>query len=185
MGASQGVSPTLTNRAQDLGDGSTGPTNGALSVARLDPTLGQGRAVRPPEQEFLDGGEERSCSDRVRSAARTLEVVEFAADFCAERVVASTERIRSSGVSLSVDDFGQAVSSLARLNLFDVDELKIDRRFVSRMINHGRDVAIVDLVVALADRLGLRLVAEGVERVPRVERSTPMAQPAAALSDAC
>jgi EAL domain-containing protein (putative c-di-GMP-specific phosphodiesterase class I) len=115
----------------------------------------------------------------------TVEVVEFAADFCAERVVASTERICSSGVSLSVDDFGQAVSSLARLNLFDVDELKIDRRFVSRMIKHRRDVAIVDLVVALADRLGLRLVAEGVERVQRVERFTPMAQPAAALSDAC
>jgi EAL domain-containing protein (putative c-di-GMP-specific phosphodiesterase class I) len=74
---------------------------------------------------------------------------------------------------------------LARLNLFDVDKLKIDRRFVSRMINHGRDVAIVDLVVALADRLGLCLVAEGVERVPRVERFAPMAQPAAALSDAC
>jgi EAL domain-containing protein (putative c-di-GMP-specific phosphodiesterase class I) len=88
-------------------------------------------------------------------------------------------------VSLSLDDFGQGVSSLARLNLFDVDELKIDRRFVSRIINHGRDVGIVDLVVALADRLGLRLVAEGVERVPRVERSTPMAQPAAALSDTC
>jgi diguanylate cyclase (GGDEF)-like protein len=140
----------------------------------------------------------------------TLEVVEYATDFCAERVVASTERIRSSGVSLSLDDFGQTASSLARLDLFDVDELKIDRWFVSRMIKHRRDVAIVDSVVALANRLGLRLVAEGVEneetaraafaagvrvvqgyhcarpaRTLRVERFAPIAQPAAALSDAC
>ncbi|MGB3735239.1 MAG: EAL domain-containing protein [Ilumatobacter sp.] len=93
----------------------------------------------------------------------TLEVVEYDVVMSADLVVESTERIRSSGVSLSLDDFGQASSSLARLDLFDVDELKIDRRFVSRMLEHRRDVAIVDSVVGLAERLGLRLVAEGVE----------------------
>jgi EAL domain-containing protein (putative c-di-GMP-specific phosphodiesterase class I) len=61
------------------------------------------------------------------------------------------------------EDFGQASSSLARLDLFDIDELKIDRRFVSRMIEHRRDEAIVDSVVGLAQRLGPRLIAEGVE----------------------
>lgn len=138
----------------------------------------------------------------------TLEVVEYAAEVCADRVVAATQQIRSSGVSLSLDDFGQAASSLARLDLFDVDELKIDRRFVSRMIRHRRDDAIVDSIVALANRLGLRLVAEGVEneemaravaaagirvvqgyhyarpaRALRVERFAAMAEPAVALSE--
>ncbi len=92
-----------------------------------------------------------------------LEVVECDVDVSPERVVQSTQRIRALGVSLSLDDFGQASSSLARLDLFDVDELKIDRRFVSRMVEHRRDAAIVDSVVGLAQRLGLRLVAEGVE----------------------
>lgn len=93
----------------------------------------------------------------------TLEVVEYDDAVCPERVASSSERVRSLGVSLSLDDFGQAASSLARLDLFDVDELKVDRRFVSRMIEHRRDAAIVDSVVGLADRLGLRIVAEGVE----------------------
>ena len=93
----------------------------------------------------------------------TLEVVEHDVVVCPERVAESIERIRSSGVSLSLDDFGQASSSLARLDLFDVDELKVDRRFISKMIEHRRDAAIVDSVVGLSGRLGLRLVAEGVE----------------------
>lgn len=93
----------------------------------------------------------------------TLEVVEYDVAVCPERVAESSQQIRASGVSLSLDDFGQASSSLARLDLFDVDELKVDRRFVSRMIEHRRDSAIVDSVVGLADRLGLRIVAEGVE----------------------
>ena len=93
----------------------------------------------------------------------TLEVVEYDADVSVERVEESTQRIRAAGVALSLDDFGQASSSLARLDLFDVDELKVDRRFVSRIVEHRRDSAIVDSIVGLADRLGLRLVAEGVE----------------------
>ncbi len=94
----------------------------------------------------------------------TLEVVEHDAESRPDREVAdSAQRIRAMGVSLSLDDFGQASSSLARLDLFDVDELKIDRRFVSRMVEHRRDGAIVDSIVGLADRLGLRLIAEGVE----------------------
>jgi len=92
-----------------------------------------------------------------------LEIVESDVDVSPERIVHSTQLIRAMGVSLSLDDFGQASSSLARLDLFDVDELKIDRRFISRMVEHRRDAAIVDSVAGLAQRLGLRLVAEGVE----------------------
>jgi diguanylate cyclase len=71
--------------------------------------------------------------------------------------------LRALGVSVSLDDFGQASSSLARLDLFDVDELKIDRQFISRMLDHHRDAAIIESVVDLARRLELRIVAEGVE----------------------
>jgi diguanylate cyclase (GGDEF)-like protein len=138
----------------------------------------------------------------------TLAVVEYAADASTDGAVPAAQRIRSTGVSLSLDDFGQAASSLARLDLFDVDELKIERRFVARMIRQRRDDPIVDSVVALANRLGLRLVAEGVEndemaravaavgirvvqgyhyarptRTLRVQRFAPMAPPAAAMTD--
>ena len=138
----------------------------------------------------------------------TLEVVEYAADACTDGAVPAAQRIRSTGVSLSLADFGQAASSLARLDLFDVDELKIERRFVARMMRQRRDDPFVDSVVALVNRLGLRLVAEGVEndemaravaavgirvvqgyhyarpaRTLCVERFAPMAQPAALLTD--
>lgn len=124
----------------------------------------------------------------------TLEVVEYDRVACPERVVEATARIRSAGVSVSLDDFGQAASSLARLDLFDVEELKIDRRFVSRMIEHRRDAAIVDSIVGLAERLDLRLVAEGVETEEmaravatagiRVVQGYHYARPVAAMSTA-
>ncbi len=94
----------------------------------------------------------------------TLELVEDSvAVVDTERLIERIDRIRALDVSISLDDFGQAASSLARLDLFDVDELKIDRQFVSRMIDHHRDAAIIDAVVELANRLDLRVVAEGVE----------------------
>jgi len=99
----------------------------------------------------------------------TLEIVEYDADVRPERVVQLTQRIRASGVSLALDDFGQASSSLARLDLFDVDELKIDKRFIARMVDQRRGAAIVDSVVGLAQRLGVRLVAEGVENAEVAE----------------
>jgi len=113
--------------------------------------------------EFVDQLESLLAATGFDPLRLTLEVVEYEAVVAADQLAASTQRIRSFGVSLSLDDFGQASSSLARLDLFDVDELKVDRRFISRMAKHRRDAAIVDSVVGLADRLGLRLVAEGVE----------------------
>lgn len=93
----------------------------------------------------------------------TLEVVEGDSDVMPERIIEASRQIRSSGVSLSLDDFGQASSSLARLAFLEADEVKIDRRFIKLMSDSRRDAAVVDAVVALAGRLGLRLVAEGVE----------------------
>jgi len=113
--------------------------------------------------EFIDELEKLLEATAFDPQRLTLEVVEYDGEVSPERVSESTARIRSSGVSLSLDDFGQASSSLARLDLFDVDELKVDRRFVSRMVEHHRDAAIVDSIVSLANRLDLRLVAEGVE----------------------
>jgi predicted signal transduction protein with EAL and GGDEF domain len=71
--------------------------------------------------------------------------------------------LRASGVQLAVDDFGTGFSSLTFLTRVAVDELKVDRAFVAKMVDSPEAAAIVRTTVELARELGLRVVAEGVE----------------------
>jgi len=71
--------------------------------------------------------------------------------------------VRSLGVQLSVDDFGTGYSSLAFLQRIAVNEIKVDRSFISVLTSSQSDAAIVRATVELAHSLGLRVVAEGVE----------------------
>ncbi len=71
-------------------------------------------------------------------------------------------RLRAEGVQISIDDFGTGYSSLAYLRDLPVDELKLDRSFVTAMRDDQRAVGLVGSIIDLAHCLGLRVVAEGV-----------------------
>jgi EAL domain-containing protein (putative c-di-GMP-specific phosphodiesterase class I) len=71
--------------------------------------------------------------------------------------------LRDSGIQLSLDDFGTGYSSLAIVTRVPVDEIKIDRSFVDDMIDLPAAEAVVRGAVELGSRLGVRVVAEGVE----------------------
>lgn len=77
--------------------------------------------------------------------------------------LAILEQLKRAGFSLSLDDFGMGYSSLAHLKGFPLDKIKLDRSFVFGMLEQPHDYAIVVATVAMAQSLGLRMVAEGVE----------------------
>jgi diguanylate cyclase (GGDEF)-like protein len=80
------------------------------------------------------------------------------------------DELRALGVRLAVDDFGSGSSTLARLRDLPIDEVKIDRSFISCIDRDPRCLRFVRAVLAFADELGLVVVAEGVEK--REERET-------------
>ena len=79
-----------------------------------------------------------------------------------DSTLTTMQRLRRLGIRLAIDDFGTGYSSLAYLRRFPVALLKVDRSFVANL-PASDDAAIVSMVVALADTLGVSVVAEGVE----------------------
>ncbi len=77
--------------------------------------------------------------------------------------------LKTMGIRLSVDDFGTGYSSLAYLKQFPLDSLKIDRQFIMNLTTSDKDAAIATSIIQLAHNLGLKVVAEGVERAEQVD----------------
>ncbi len=73
------------------------------------------------------------------------------------------KELRLIGIELSLDDFGTGYSSLNYLKRFPISTVKIDRAFVSGVTRHVDDAAIVKAIIAMANSLGMRTIAEGVE----------------------
>lgn len=108
------------------------------------------------------------ASARIMPESLTVEITEQTVMTEPDAARVNAERLRAMGVRISLDDFGTGYSTLAALSTVPVDELKIDRWFVSRLEDPAT-ATLVEGLIGLARHLGLRVVAEGVE-TPRQAR---------------
>ncbi|MDH3325962.1 MAG: EAL domain-containing protein [Gammaproteobacteria bacterium] len=99
----------------------------------------------------------------ISSGRLKLEVTETALMEEPENVIKALHRLNAMGLRISIDDFGIGYSSLTYLQQLPVSELKIDKSFGQSLISDPNSVVIVRSTIDLAHKLGLRVVAEGVE----------------------
>jgi len=101
-------------------------------------------------------------------------VVEVAETWIAEDVpaiVASLAGLRKLGVRAALDDFGAGQASLSHLRRLPVDMLKLDRTLINKPAEHAVGPSVIDVVVSLGRRLGLEIVAKGLETEDEIERA--------------
>ncbi len=95
--------------------------------------------------------------------ALELEITETVFQARSPHVLRTLRQLRDAGISLALDDFGTGYSSLGSIDSYPIDTLKIDRSFVTGMLQRPRTRALVQTIISLAKALDLDTVAEGVE----------------------
>ncbi len=114
------------------------------------------------------------------AADTVLEVTESLVEADSPLAVESLRGLRRLGVQVAIDDFGTGYSSLARLDTLPADYLKLDHTFTATVTTSARRARLVRSVVALAEGLGLLVIAEGVETAEQAtllrELGCPLAQ---------
>jgi EAL domain-containing protein (putative c-di-GMP-specific phosphodiesterase class I) len=106
----------------------------------------------------------QALSDTGANARRLkLELTESLLMEDVEEIIGKMSALKRSGVMFSLDDFGTGYSSLSYLKRLPLDQLKIDQSFVRDITTDPNDAAIASTIVALAQHMGLDVIAEGVE----------------------
>jgi EAL domain-containing protein (putative c-di-GMP-specific phosphodiesterase class I)/PleD family two-component response regulator len=130
----------------------------AVNVSQLQVTAGDlGRVVR---QALFDSG--------LSARQLVIELTESMLMDDMPHCLSLMHDLKSIGVTLSIDDFGTGYSSLAYLKKFPIDELKIDRAFITDLPGSATDTALVRTVIELGHSLGMSVTAEGVENAEQL-----------------
>ncbi len=115
------------------------------------------------QRDFIDMVERVLSQTGLAPRRLEIEITETVAMQTSDRALDMLRHLRNLGISIAVDDFGTGQSSLSYLKRFPIDTVKIDRSFVNDLISGENDEWIITAVLMLANHLGLRTVAEGVE----------------------
>ena len=115
------------------------------------------------QADFLQQVDEALADLKMPPECLELEITESVAVMGMERVAAQLREIKARGIAVAIDDFGTGFSSLSYLDRLPADRLKIDRAFVSALDSGRAGARIAEMIVPLGRRLGMRVLAEGVE----------------------
>jgi diguanylate cyclase (GGDEF)-like protein/PAS domain S-box-containing protein len=127
-------------------------------------------AIQLAHSEFADHLMSTLKSFGVNPEWIELEVTESAVVLNMAEVATQMKALSTQGVRFSIDDFGTGHSSLGRLDRLPISTLKIDRSFVERICTQDGTYSIVQAIIAMTKSLGMRVVAEGVDREDQIER---------------
>jgi diguanylate cyclase (GGDEF)-like protein/PAS domain S-box-containing protein len=115
------------------------------------------------QSDFVDGVLATLASTRANPKRLKLELTESMLVDDVEAIIAKMGALKAHGIGFSLDDFGTGYSSLAYLKRLPLDQLKIDQGFIRNIVTDPNEASIAKMVVALAESMGLSVIAEGVE----------------------
>ncbi len=98
----------------------------------------------------------------------SIEITESTLFVGGKKAMQKLEKLRQMGVEVALDDFGTGYSSLSYLKKLDIDVLKIDRSFISQLEVDSDDQVLVEAIILMAHKLGLKVVAEGIETLEQL-----------------
>ncbi len=99
----------------------------------------------------------------LKSQSIVVEITESMLMDGVEQVIERLRQYRAMGLQVALDDFGTGYASLSHLKRFDIDYVKIDQSFIATLEDEDGDLALCEAIIAMAHKLGLKVVAEGVE----------------------
>lgn len=117
--------------------------------------------------DFIEKVEDALKESRLPPQFLELEITEGVLVNNEKAAVAKLAQLQKMGIRTSIDDFGTGYSSLSYLKNLPIDKVKIDRSFITDVVNGPADAAIVQGIISMAHHLGLTVVAEGVETEPQ------------------
>ncbi len=104
----------------------------------------------------------------------TLEITESALMEDISKTIIILEQLRAEGINISIDDFGSGYSSMAYFKNIPANELKIDKSFVTNMLENPANLHIVSSIIDMAQGFGLKVIAEGIEDLQTYEKLQEM-----------
>jgi diguanylate cyclase len=120
-------------------------------------------ALEFSEEMFLDHLLLILQDTNLHPARLELELTEAVLMKDVDATMAILQKLKSMGVKIAIDDFGTGYSSLSYLNQFQIDTLKIDQSFITRIASNGGNDILVNSIIGLGKNLGCRVIAEGIE----------------------